>query len=111
MIGNKVTVTLNGVKIHDNVTVDKATGSELDTKVTEPGPFFAGRSRSRLLPQYPRQGAREGVAARVGRLRKSVSAPASHEPSPRLSLTQRVNGVALSCAKQENASSPVLDYE
>lgn len=40
MIGNKVTVILNGVKIHDNVTVDRATGSELDTKVKEPGPFF-----------------------------------------------------------------------
>ena len=40
MIGNKVTVILNGVKIHDNVTVERATGSELDNKVNEPGPFF-----------------------------------------------------------------------
>jgi hypothetical protein len=40
MIGDKVTVILNGVKIHDNVTVERATGSELDTKVNEPGPFF-----------------------------------------------------------------------
>jgi hypothetical protein len=40
MVGNKVTVILNGVKIHDNVTVERATGSELDTKVNEPGPFF-----------------------------------------------------------------------
>jgi hypothetical protein len=40
MIDNKVTVILNGKKIHDNVTVDKATGSELDANVTEPGPFF-----------------------------------------------------------------------
>lgn len=40
MIGDKVTVTLNGVKIHENVTVERATGSELDNKVGEPGPFF-----------------------------------------------------------------------
>jgi len=40
MIGNKVTVILNGQKIHDNVTVERATGSELDRNVTEPGPFF-----------------------------------------------------------------------
>lgn len=40
MIGNKVTVVLNGVKIHDNVTVERATGSELDNKLNEPGPFF-----------------------------------------------------------------------
>ena len=40
MIGDKVTVTLNGVKIHDNVTVERATGSELDGKIKEPGAFF-----------------------------------------------------------------------
>jgi hypothetical protein len=40
MIGNKITVVLNGKKIHDNVECDQATGSEIDKKVTEPGPFF-----------------------------------------------------------------------
>jgi hypothetical protein len=40
MIGDKITVTLNGVKIHDNVVCDRATGSEIDNKVTEPGPIF-----------------------------------------------------------------------
>ena len=40
MIGSKITVTLNGVKIHDNVVCERATGSELDGKVTEPGAFF-----------------------------------------------------------------------
>lgn len=35
--GNKVTVVLNGEKVHDNVTVDKATGGELDNKVDQPG--------------------------------------------------------------------------
>ena len=40
MVGNKITVTMNGKVIHDNVACDKATGSEIDNKVTEPGPFF-----------------------------------------------------------------------
>jgi hypothetical protein len=40
MIGNKITVILNGKKIHDNVECNRATGSELDNKVNEPGPFF-----------------------------------------------------------------------
>ncbi len=40
MVGNKVSVTLNGVKVIDNVVVDRATGSELDNKVNEPGSFF-----------------------------------------------------------------------
>jgi uncharacterized protein len=38
--GNKVTVTLNGVKVHDNVVVDRATGGELDKNVNEPGPIM-----------------------------------------------------------------------
>jgi hypothetical protein len=38
--GNKVTVVLNGEKVHDNVTVDKATGGELDNKVDQPGPIM-----------------------------------------------------------------------
>ena len=40
MVGNKITVTLNGELIHDNVECDKATGSELDDKVGEPGSIF-----------------------------------------------------------------------
>ena len=40
MIGDKVSVTLNGVKIHDNVAVERATGSELDKDVKTPGSFF-----------------------------------------------------------------------
>src|SRR5215469_8917830 len=40
MVGNKITVILNGVKIHDNVECDKATGSEIDGNVKEPGPIF-----------------------------------------------------------------------
>jgi hypothetical protein len=40
VIGNKITVVLNGVKIHDNVEVNTATGSELDKNLTEAGAFF-----------------------------------------------------------------------
>jgi hypothetical protein len=38
--GNKVSVILNGVKIHDEVEVPKATGGELDQKLDEPGPIM-----------------------------------------------------------------------
>ncbi|MBI3850795.1 MAG: DUF1080 domain-containing protein [Verrucomicrobia bacterium] len=40
IIGDKITVTLNGVKIHDNVECRKPTGSQIDDKVDEPGPIF-----------------------------------------------------------------------
>jgi len=40
VIGNRITVIMNGVKIHDNVECNKATGSEIDNKVNEPGPIF-----------------------------------------------------------------------
>jgi len=40
IIGNKISVTMNGKKIHDNVECDKATGSEIDNKIDEPGPIF-----------------------------------------------------------------------
>jgi hypothetical protein len=40
IVGDKITVVLNDVTIHDNVACDKATGSELDDKVNEPGSIF-----------------------------------------------------------------------
>ena len=40
IIGNRITVVQNGEKIHDNVECNKATGSELDDKVDQPGSFF-----------------------------------------------------------------------
>jgi hypothetical protein len=40
IIGNRITVILNGVKVHDNVECNKATGSEIDGNVKEPGPIF-----------------------------------------------------------------------
>jgi hypothetical protein len=40
IIGNRITVTMNGVKIHDNVGCNRPTGGELDNKVPEPGPIL-----------------------------------------------------------------------
>lgn len=40
IIGDRITVVQNGVKIHDNVECTKATGSEIDGKVDQPGPIF-----------------------------------------------------------------------
>ena len=40
IIGNRITVVLNGVKIHDNVECNKSTGSELDNKADQPGSIF-----------------------------------------------------------------------
>lgn len=40
IVGNQITVVLNGVKIHNKVACDRATGSEIDNKVGEPGPIF-----------------------------------------------------------------------
>lgn len=40
LIGNKVTVILNGKKIHDNVEIPAPTGGELDRNVNEPGPIM-----------------------------------------------------------------------
>jgi uncharacterized protein len=37
---NKISLILNGVKIHDEVEVTKATGGELDQKLDEPGPIM-----------------------------------------------------------------------
>ena len=63
IIGNKITVILNGKKIHDNVECNTATGSEIDKNVTEPGPIFLQgdhgtvsfrNMRIKTLPNEPR---------------------------------------------------------
>jgi hypothetical protein len=38
--GNRATVILNGIKVHDNVQLDRPTGGELDSQFNEPGPFL-----------------------------------------------------------------------
>lgn len=40
IVGNKISLILNGTKVHDNVECTRATGSEIDNKVNEPGPIF-----------------------------------------------------------------------
>ena len=40
IIGNRITVFLNGVKVHDDVEVKKATGGELDAHLDQPGPIL-----------------------------------------------------------------------
>jgi 3-keto-disaccharide hydrolase len=40
LVGNKVTVTLNGQKVHDNATIQAITGGTLDANETQPGPIM-----------------------------------------------------------------------
>lgn len=40
MMGDRVTVIHNGIKVHDNLLVDRPTGGELDGNVKAPGPFL-----------------------------------------------------------------------
>jgi hypothetical protein len=40
LVGNKITVVLNGVRIHDNVECTRPTGGEIDNKVNDPGPIL-----------------------------------------------------------------------
>ncbi len=38
--GNRLTVTLNGKKVHDNIVIDGVTGGALDSNEGEPGPIM-----------------------------------------------------------------------
>lgn len=40
LVANKVTVTLNGQKVHDNATIQAITGGALDANETAPGPIM-----------------------------------------------------------------------
>lgn len=40
LVANKVTVTLNGQKVHDNATIQAITGGALDANETQPGPIM-----------------------------------------------------------------------
>jgi hypothetical protein len=40
IVGNRITVSLNGTKIHDNVVCDQPTGGEINRNVSEPGPIL-----------------------------------------------------------------------
>src|ERR1017187_5886577 len=53
LVGDRISVILNGVKIHDNVQCDQATGGELDRDMDQPGPILLqgdhGRSEERRV--------------------------------------------------------------
>jgi len=61
IIGDRITVTLNGVKVHDNVKIDRATGGEVDRQLSEPGPIMLQGDhgtvsfRKILLKELPRE--------------------------------------------------------
>ena len=40
LVANKVTVTLNGQKVHDNATIQAITGGALDAREDQPGPIM-----------------------------------------------------------------------
>lgn len=40
IVGNRLTVTLNGQKVHDNIVIDGITGGALDSQEAEPGPIM-----------------------------------------------------------------------
>src|SRR5215471_2170574 len=40
IVGHRITVTLNGVKIHDNVECNKPTGGQIDDNMNVPGPIL-----------------------------------------------------------------------
>ena len=40
IVGNRVTVTLNGKKVNDNIVIDGITGGALDSNEAEPGPIM-----------------------------------------------------------------------
>ena len=56
IIGDRITVILNGVKIHDNVQCDRATGSENLSKRKEAAPLLPGKPRKgSFFPKTPQQ--------------------------------------------------------
>lgn len=48
LVGNRVTVTLNGQKVHDNETIQAITGGALDADETAPGPIMIQGDHGRV---------------------------------------------------------------
>lgn len=48
VVGNRVTVSLNGVKVHDNVALEGITGGALDANEAEPGPVMIQGDHGRI---------------------------------------------------------------
>lgn len=48
LVGNRVTVLLNGQKVHDNVAIDGITGGALDSREGTPGPIMIQGDHSKI---------------------------------------------------------------
>jgi len=48
VVGNRVTVTLNGQRVHDNAVLQAITGGALDANETEPGPIMIQGDHERV---------------------------------------------------------------
>lgn len=48
LVGNRVTVTLNGQKVHDNATIQAITGGALDADELRPGPIMVQGDHNRV---------------------------------------------------------------
>jgi hypothetical protein len=48
LVANRVTVVLNGQKIHDNVAIDGITGGALDSDEGAPGPIMIQGDHSKI---------------------------------------------------------------
>ena len=48
LVGDRVTVTLNGQKLHDNVAIDGITGGALDNAELTPGPIMIQGDHSKV---------------------------------------------------------------
>jgi len=48
IVGNRVTVTLNGQRVHDNAALEAITGGALDANETEPGPIMIQGDHERV---------------------------------------------------------------
>ena len=48
VVGNRVSVTLNGKKVHDNAVIEGITGGALDANETEPGPIMLQGDHGRV---------------------------------------------------------------
>ena len=49
VIGNRVTVVLNGQKVHDNAAIEGITGGALDANETEPGPIMLQGDHGKVM--------------------------------------------------------------
>lgn len=49
VVGNRVTVTLNGTRVHDNAVIEGITGGALDANETAPGPLMLQGDHGKIL--------------------------------------------------------------